>query len=103
MRQALTGGLSIVFTSMAVSWVTKIRPHQVKNPETCQQILGVDSNSLYLASIREKCPTDFFVSTPKKIIFLQTPVPSIQNIVSAMAKLYLCPKKQFHPAQVQHE
>ena len=54
MREALTGGLSIVFTRMAVSGVTKIRPHQVENPETCQQILGVDLNSLYLASISGK-------------------------------------------------
>ena len=60
MREALTGDLSIVFTRMAVSGVTKIRPHQVENLETCQQILGVDSNSLYLASISGKCPTGFF-------------------------------------------
>ena len=32
----------------------------MENPETCQQILGVDSNSLYLASISGKCPTGFF-------------------------------------------
>ena len=59
MREALTRGLCIVFIRMAVSGVTKIRPHQVENPETCQQILGVDSNSLYLASISGKCPTGF--------------------------------------------
>ena len=60
MREALTGGLSIVFTRMAVSGVTKIRPHQVENPEICQQILGIDSNFLYLASISGKCLTGFF-------------------------------------------
>ena len=60
MREAFTGGLSIVFTRMAVSGVTKICPNQVENPETCQQILGVDSNSLYLASISGKCQTSFF-------------------------------------------
>ena len=60
MREALTGGLSIVFTRMAVSGVTKICPHQVENPETCQQILDLDSISLYLASISGKCPTGFF-------------------------------------------
>ena len=54
MREALTGGLSIVFTRMAVSGVTKIRPHQLENPEICQQILGIDSNFLYLASISGK-------------------------------------------------
>ena len=60
MREALTGGLSIVFTRMAVSSVTKIRPHQVENLEVCQQVFGVDSNSLYSASISGRCPTGFF-------------------------------------------
>ena len=74
MREALTGGLSVVFTRMAVSGVAKSRPHQVENPEICQQIFGVGSSSLYIASTSGKCPTSFFVFTPQKIIFLKTPV-----------------------------
>ena len=77
MHEVLTGGLSIVFTRMAGSGVAKIRPHQMENPEICKQNLGVDSNSLHLASISGKCPTGFFVSIPKKIIFLQILVPSM--------------------------
>ena len=60
MCEALAGGLSIVFTRMFVSGVTKICLHQVENAEVYPKILGVDSNSLYLASISGKCPIDFF-------------------------------------------
>ena len=42
------------------SGVTKISPHEVEPTEVFHQILGVDSNSLYLACISEKCPTGFF-------------------------------------------
>ena len=60
-REALIGGLFVVFTRMAVSWVTKICPHQVEHLGVCQQILDVDLNSLYFSSISEKCPTGFFL------------------------------------------
>ena len=78
MREALTESHSMVFTRMAVSGVTKIRPHEVESPEVCQQILGVDSNSIYLASISGKCPTGFFCVYSKENNFSPDPVPSMR-------------------------
>ena len=96
MCEALTAGLSIVFTRMAVSRVTKIRPHQVENPEICQQTLGVDSNFLYLASISRKCPTGIFCVYSEKKQFFSRPLFQVWVIISAMAKLHLCSKTHFH-------
>ena len=97
MREALIGGLSIVFTRMAVSGGNKIRPHQVENPETCQQILGVDSNSLYLASISGKCFTGFFLCLFRRKQFFSRPLFQVWIIISAMAQLHICSKKHFYP------
>ena len=35
LRSHLTGSLSIIFSRLAISGKTKIRPHQVENPYTC--------------------------------------------------------------------
>ena len=52
LRAQLTGGLSIIFSRVAIAGETKIRPHLIKDPETCQKIIGLDSNSLYLYAIQ---------------------------------------------------
>ena len=46
LRSQLTGGLSIVCSRLAIAGETKIRPHQIKDPETCRKCLGVDANAL---------------------------------------------------------
>ena len=60
LREQLTGGLSIVFTRLAVANETKIRPHEISNPETVQHVLGLDANSLYLHAISQNNPTGYF-------------------------------------------
>ena len=61
LRSQLTGGLSIVFSRLAIAGETKIRPHQIKDPETCRKCLGVDANALYLFAIQQENPTGYFV------------------------------------------
>ena len=90
--EEFTKGLLIVFKGMTVSGKTKIRSYQVKNLKVCQHIIGGDSNSLYLASISENCPTGFFVYSQKYKIFLQSPASSMSHH-SALANLHLCPKE----------
>ena len=46
MRSQLTGGLSVIFTRLAIAGETKIRPHEIPDFETCQKVLGLDANSL---------------------------------------------------------
>ena len=38
----------IAFSRLAIASETKIRSHQVHDPATCQKIIGLDANSLYL-------------------------------------------------------
>ena len=61
LRAQLTAGLSIVFSRLDITGETKIRPHQIKDPETCQKSIGLDSNSLYLYVIQQENPTGYFV------------------------------------------
>ena len=61
LRSQLTGGLSFVFSRLAIVGKTKTRPHQIKDPETCQKCLGVDANAFYLFAIRQENPTGYFV------------------------------------------
>ena len=60
MRNQITGGLSIVFTRLAIAGETKIRSHEIDNPETVKQVLGLDANSLYLHAIDQNNPTGYF-------------------------------------------
>ena len=61
LRSRLTGGLSIVFSRLAIAGETKIRPHQINDPETCRKIIVLDANSLYLYAIQQENPTGYFV------------------------------------------
>ena len=60
MRNQITGGLSIVFTRLAIAGETKIRSHEIDNPEPVKQVLGLDANSLYLHAIAQNNPTGYF-------------------------------------------
>ena len=51
MRNQITRGLSIVFTRLAIASETKIRSHEIDDPESLTQVLGLDANSLYLHAI----------------------------------------------------
>ena len=51
LKNQLTGELSIVFCRYAAAGETRIRNHEISNPETTEKILGLDANSLYLHAI----------------------------------------------------
>jgi len=71
LRSQLTGGLSIVFSRLAIAGETSIRSHQIDNPETCQRVIGLDANSLYLFAIKQENPTGILFKTRKKKIITQ--------------------------------
>ena len=47
----VVGGPSIVFRTYHEVGVTRIRDHQIENPRLCKNILGYDSNALYLSTM----------------------------------------------------
>ena len=51
LRSQFTCGLSLIFCRLAISGETKICSHEIKNPETVKQVLGLDTNSFYLHAI----------------------------------------------------
>ena len=73
LRSHLTGGLSMIFSRLAISGETKIRPHQVENPHTCAIVRGYDANSLYLHSIMQKNPTGYFCRYQEKEAYRPQP------------------------------
>ena len=60
LRSQLTGGLSLIFCSLAILRETKICSHEIDNPETVKKVLGLDANSLYLYAIVQNNPTCYF-------------------------------------------
>ena len=56
LRSQLTGDLSLIFCRLAISGETKIRSHEIENPETVKKMLGFDANSLYLHAIAQNNP-----------------------------------------------
>ena len=66
MRSNITCGLSIVFNRLAIKDETKIRPHEISNPETCKKVIGLDANSLYLHAISQDLPCSYFIRYREK-------------------------------------
>ena len=60
LRSQLTDGLSLIFCRFAISGETKIRFHEIENPETVKKVLGLDANSFYLHAIAQNNPTGYF-------------------------------------------
>ena len=56
----ITGGLRIVFTHLATAGETKIRSHEIDNPEAVTQDLGLDANLLYLHANAQNNPIGYF-------------------------------------------
>ena len=67
LRSNITGGLSIVFTRLAIKYETKTRPHEISNPETCKKVIGLEANSLYLHAISQDLPCSLRRAEFKKI------------------------------------
>ena len=83
LRSQMTGGLSLIFCRLAILGETKIRSHEIDNPETVKKVLGLDANSLYLYAIAQNNPTGYFCRYKKKKIFGLTPAPnSVFNLIS---------------------
>ena len=66
MHSQLTGGFSAIFTRLVIAGKTKIRPHEIPDPETCQKALGSDANSLYLHAIAQHNPIGYFCHYKKE-------------------------------------
>ena len=60
MHSQIARALSIVFTRLAIAGETKIRSHEIDDPEPVTQDLGLDANSLYLHAIAQNKPTGYF-------------------------------------------
>ena len=60
LRNQLTGGLSIVFCRYAAAGESRIRKHEISNPETTEKILGLDAISFYLHAIAQNNRTGYF-------------------------------------------
>ena len=60
MRNQITGGLSIVLTHLGIAGKTKIRSHEIDDPEPVMQVLGLGANSLYLHAIAQNNSTGYF-------------------------------------------
>ena len=61
LRSNITGRLSIVFTRLAIKDETKIRLHEISNPETCKKVIDLVANSLYLLAISQDWPCSYFI------------------------------------------
>ena len=56
LKAAVVGGPSLVFTRYHEVGKTRIRPHQIAEPELCKNILGYDANALYLSTMLREMP-----------------------------------------------
>jgi len=81
LQSQLTGGLSIVFSRLAFSGKTPIRPHEFAKSEITQSIQGYDSNSLYLYTVKKKNPCGYFVRYKESENY--RPDPCSKHVLSA--------------------
>ena len=58
MCSQLTDGL--IFTRLAIAGETKIQLHEIPDLETCQKLLGLDTNFLHLHVSTQDNPTGYF-------------------------------------------
>ena len=56
LKAAVVGGPSLVFTRYHKVGKTRIRPHQIAEPQLCKNILGYDANALYLSTMLREMP-----------------------------------------------
>ena len=57
LRESVVGGPSLIFSRYHEKGVTKLRPYELGvQAETCQAVVGVDANSLYLGSWAKDFP-----------------------------------------------
>ena len=56
LKEAVVGGPSIDFTRYHEVGKTRIRSHQIAEPQLCQNIVGYDANALYLSTMLAQMP-----------------------------------------------
>ena len=56
LKEAVVGGPSIDFTRYHEVGKTRIRSHQIAEPQLCQNIVGYDANALYLSTMLREMP-----------------------------------------------
>ena len=56
LKGAVVGGPSLVFTRYHEVGKTHVRPHRVREPKLCKNILGYDANALYLSTMLREMP-----------------------------------------------
>ena len=56
LKEAVVGGPSLVFTRIHEVGKTRIRSHQIAEPQLCKNILGYDANALYLSTMLREMP-----------------------------------------------
>ena len=56
LKEAVVGGPSLVFTRYHEVGKTRIRSHQIAEPQLCKNILGYDANALYLSTMLREMP-----------------------------------------------
>ena len=56
LKEAVVGGPSLVFTRIHEVGKTRIRSHQIAEPQLCKNILGYDDNALYLSTMLREMP-----------------------------------------------
>ena len=77
LRSQLTGGLSIVFCRYAAAGETRIRNHEISNPETTEKILGLDANSFYYTQLLKTIQQGISADTKNLKITNQIPAPGM--------------------------
>ena len=81
LKEAVVGGQSSVFKRYHEAGMTKIAPHQFKQPKRCKRIIGHDANALYLSTMLRDMPCG-----KEKVVHYQypaeaAPVFATQNVV----------------------
>ena len=56
LKEAVVGGPCLVFTRYHEVGITKIRSHRIAEPRLCKNIVGYDTNALYLSTMLRDMP-----------------------------------------------
>jgi hypothetical protein len=79
LKEAVTGGPSIVFTRYHEAGVTRIRSHQNVKSKLCKRILGYDANALYPSTMMQDMPVG-----KETVIDIQEPevaAPRVRDLI----------------------
>ena len=83
-RDAITGGTSLVWTRLAEAGKTKIRPHEYGSlAETVQRIIGLDMSGCYLyATSQEHLTGPYFLRTFGNGFKIESPLRNIHAVLA---------------------